>query len=259
MVYTTDAKIEEAKSKPSRKVGETWTDPHTGMEFVWVPGGCFQMGDIFGNGGEDEQPVHEVCIDGFWIGKYPVTQGLWMKVMDNNPSYFKQKGLNHPVEQVSWHDVQEFINIMNSKSSTIIHRLPTEAEWEYAARSGGKKEKYAGGNDANSVAWYRGNSEGLFWKSTQPVGTKAPNGLGIYDMSGNVWEWVSDWYGGNYYSVSPRNNPQGPSRGIVWFRVSRGGCSSSIAHYCRTARRRSKSPDYLDRFLGFRLALSPGQ
>ncbi|MDP2279759.1 MAG: SUMF1/EgtB/PvdO family nonheme iron enzyme, partial [Nitrospirota bacterium] len=188
-------------------------DPATGMEIVFVKGGCFQMGDTFGDGESDEKPVHEVCVDDYYIGKYEVTQGQWKAIMGNNPSHFKDCGDNCPVEQVSWNDVQEFIQKLNEKNNPPSppftkggkggFRLPTEAEWEYAARSGGKSERYSGGNDIDSVAWYNKNSGG----KTHPVGTKQPNGLGIYDMSGNVWEWVNDWYDEFYYKNSPKNNP----------------------------------------------------
>ena len=182
--------------------GEEWRDPVTGMAFMWVPGGCYQMGDTFGDGDEDEKPVHEVCVDGYWMGKYEVTQGEWQKIMGSNPSHFN-KGDNYPVEKVSWNDAKEFIRKLNSKSNGYKFKLPTEAEWEYAARSGGKKEKYSGSSDVDSVAWYNSNSG----KSTHSVGTKAPNGLGIYDMSGNVWEWVEDIYSNNAYRNHSRNNP----------------------------------------------------
>jgi len=197
-------------------------DPIAGMEFVYVKGGCFQMGDTFGDGYSDEKPVHEVCVDSFYIGKYEVSQGQWKKVMDNNPSEFKSCGDDCPVERVSWNDVQDFINELKSRTGKN-YRLPTEAEWEYACRSGGKKEKYCGGNNPDDVAWYSDNSG----SRTHPVGQKQPNGLGIYDMSGNVWEWCSDWYDSSYYRSSPKSNPAGPSRGSG--RVIRGGSWSSWA------------------------------
>lgn len=233
--------------------GDTWTEPTTGMEFVWVEGGCYNMGcgDWTDNCDSDEKPVHEVCVDGFWVGKYEVTQGQWKQIMGNNPSYF-DNGDNYPVEQVSWNDCQDFIDNLNSKSSETF-RLPTEAEWEYAARSGGKPQKYAGGDDVDSLGWYEGNSGG----QTHEVGTKSPNGLGIYDMSGNVWEWVSDWYDDDYYENSPTDNPQGPSSGS--YRVNRGGSWVNRAQYCRTAYRGWNSPGDTGSNLGFRLALSPGQ
>jgi formylglycine-generating enzyme required for sulfatase activity/class 3 adenylate cyclase len=227
-----------------------WVEPTTGMEFVWVEGGCFQMGDTFGDGDNDEKPVHEVCVDSFGMSRYEVTQGQWQKIMGNNPSRFT-KGDNYPVEHVSWDDTQDFIRKLNSHSGRSF-RLPTEAEWEYAARSGGKKEKYAGGNDLDGLAWYEGNSG----SSTHPVGTKEPNGLGLYDMSGNVWEWCSDWYGKNYYQQSFRNNPQGPSSGS--FRVIRDGCWNGSPWLARSANRDRFKPNYRLDNLGFRLVL-PGK
>lgn len=199
--------------------GKSTKDQLTGMEFVFIKGGCFEMGDTFGDGTEVEKPVHEVCVDDFYLGKYEVTQGQWEKVMGNNPSGFK--GMNNPVEQVSWNDVQQFIERLNSQS-TRKYRLPTEAEWEYAARSGGKREKYSGTSqeaDLGQYAWYlyRGNVE----LGTHPVGEKKPNGLGLHDMTGNVLEWCADWFDENYYKNSPRDNPRGPGGGES--RVLRGG------------------------------------
>jgi formylglycine-generating enzyme required for sulfatase activity len=228
---------------------KTWVEPTSGMEFVWVEGGCFQMGDTFGDGDNDEKPVHEVCVDSFVMSRYEVTQGQWQKIMGNNPSRFT-KGSNYPVERVSWDDTQDFIRKLNTHSGKSF-RLPTEGEWEYAARSGGKKEKYGGGSDVDRLAWYKGNSGG----TTHPVGTKEPNGLGLYDMSGNVWEWCSDWYGKNYYQQSPRNNPQGPSVGP--FRVIRDGCWNGGPWLCRSANRDRFRPGYRLDNLGFRLVL-PG-
>ena len=240
---------EAAKPETDRNV---WTDPVTGMEFVKVPGGSFKMGDILGdNKYDDEKPVHEVHLDSFYIGKYPVTQRQWKKVTGNNPSHF-QKRDDYPVEKVSWNHAQEFVGkLTEMNSGKHKFRLPTEAEWEYAARSGGKKERYAGGNDIDAVAWYEDNSG----DSTQPVGRKAPNGLGIHDMSGNVWEWCGDW-SGDYPSGSVKN-PGGPSTGS--YRVRRGGCWSDGAGLCRAAYRLRYSPGYRIISLGLRLALSPGQ
>lgn len=224
-----------------------WVEPVTGMEFVLIAGGCFQMGDSFGDGAEDEKPVHEVCVDSFGISRHEVTQGQWQKVMASNPSRFT-KGDKYPVEQVSWVDTQDFIRKLNTRTNSSF-RLPTEAEWEYAACSGGKKEKYAGGEDVNRLAWHEGNSG----DSTHPVGTKEPNGLGLYDMSGNVWEWCSDWYGKKYYQQSLRNNPRGPSMGT--FRVIRDGCWNGNAWLARCTNRDGFRPGYRLDNLGFRVVL----
>ena len=228
-------------------------DPITGMEMVQVKGGCYQMGDIFDDpeGGLEEKPVHEVCVDDFSLGTYEVTKGQWKKIMKANPSTDKSCGDNCPVDNVSWSDIQNFISKLNSRSDGSKYRLPTEAEWEYAARSGGKSEIYSGGDDVGSVAWYNENSAG----KDHPVGTKDPNGLGIFDMSGSVWEWTNDWYGSDYYANSPRNNPAGPSSGID--RVIRGGCRTGEAYNMRTARRNGYTPHTRKHALGFRLLRTP--
>ena len=182
--------------------------------------------------GGDEKPVHEVCLDDYYIGKYEVTQGQWSKIMGNNPSNFKL-GDNYPVENVSWDDIQVFLEKLSQKTGQN-YRLPTEAEWEYAARSGGKQEKWAGTSNESGLegyAWFDKNSG----NQTHLVGQKTPNGLGICDMSGNVWEWCSDWYDGDYYSKSPRNNPNGPSGGS--YRVARGGSWRDTAENLRASNR----------------------
>ena len=222
--------------------GDIWRDPTTGMEFVWVPGGCYQMGSNHGD--SDEKPVHEVCVDGFWMGKYEVTQAQWKQVMGGNPSYFK--GDRNPVEQVSWRDARFFIKKLNGKGNGTF-RLPTEAEWEYAARSGGKNEKYAGGNSVDHVAWYDGNSG----NKTHPVGTKAPNGLGLHDMSGNVWEWCEDTFSKSAYSSHSRNNPIYSGGGDC--RVLRGGGWFNGPGDVRSARRGGDGPGCTSDNIGFRL------
>lgn len=235
-------------------VSQVTKEPVTGVEFVQVEGGCFQMGDTFGDGYEWEKPVHEVCVNDFRIGKYEVTQGLWKRVMGNNPSHFSYCGDDCPVEMVSWNDVQEFLqkfSLLTGKN----YRLPTEAEWEYAARSGGKHEKFSGSDKVDPIGWYSGNS-GL---KTYTVGAKLPNGLGIYDMSGNVWEWVSDWYQEDYYNwTTCKNDPAGPSEGDGSYRVARGGGWGNVAESVRAAYRYADSPDVRSYALGFRLA-SPTQ
>jgi formylglycine-generating enzyme required for sulfatase activity len=226
-----------------------FTDPTTVMQFVFVKGGCYQMGDTFWFGKFDKKPVHDVCVSDFYIGKYEVTQGEWQKIMGYNPSYFGSCGENCPVERVSWNDAQDFIKKLNSLTGKR-YRLPTEAEWEYAAKSGGKSEKYAGDSDVDTVAWYRGNSS----KETHPVGQKQPNGLGLFDMSGNVWEWCNDLYGSDYYKNSPQNNPDGPS--LSDGRVLRGGSWSDNAY---TSDRYWDYPVKRIDYVGLRLSFPLGQ
>jgi sulfatase modifying factor 1 len=224
------------------------TDPATGMEFVQVKGGCFLMGDTLGEGDRDERPVHEVCVSDFRIGRYKVTQEQWEKVMGSNPSRFR-KGGEYPVENVSWDDARRFIRRLNEKTGRD-YRFPTEAEWEYAARSGGKDEKYAGARsdkELGDYAWYFVNSR----NTTHPVGKKLPNGLGLYDMTGIVWEWCGDWYGERYYSSSPRKDPAGPAHG--WYRVLRGGSWDTDARNSRTASRYWGVPEVGNGKRGFRL------
>ena len=215
------------------------------QEMIFVEGGTFQMGSSSGE--SDEKPVHSVTLSAFNIGKYEVTQVQWKAVMGNNPSNFA--GCDDcPVENVSWNDVHQYISKLNSQTGKN-YRLPMEAEWEFSAR-GGKSSKgytYSGSNDLNSVAWNTDNSG----SKTHAVGGKQANELGIYDMSGNVWEWCSDWYG-TYNSYS-ETNPTGASSGQL--RVLRGGGWNYNADYCRTAFRIGNNPDnrYFNR--GFRLVL----
>ena len=215
---------------------------------VWVDGGTFRMGATSEQSSEisDEKPVHSVTLSGYYIGKTEVTQALWQAVMGSNPSYFEGDDL--PVEQVSWDDCQEFIRKLNSLTGQNF-RLPTEAEWEFACRGGNNSRgyKYSGSNYIDNVAWYDGNSG----DKTHPVATKSPNELGIYDMSGNVWEWCADWYGD--YSSGRQTNPKGPYDGSR--RVCRGGCWSYIARCCRSSFRGSSDPTRRYYYLGLRLAL----
>ncbi len=229
--------------------GETWIDSVTGMEFVYVPKGCFQMGSNSSDADSDEKPVHKVCVDGFWMGKYEVTQGQYKKIMGSNPSNFFKSGDDYPVETVSWNDAKKFISKLNQQSGKTF-KLPAEAQWEYAAKSGGKDQKYSGGNDIDRFAWYRSNSQ----SKTHRVGTKAPNGLGLYDMSGNVWEWCEDVYDKNAYSKHERNNPLITSGGSS--RVGRGGSWYDNPRDVRAANRGMDSADFRDRYVGFRLCFS---
>ncbi|MDQ3686645.1 MAG: formylglycine-generating enzyme family protein [Acidobacteriota bacterium] len=236
---------------------------YDGSGFVRLPAGEFLMGSASGN--SDERPVHRVRISrNFEMGKFEVTQAQWEAVMGgsagahagqgnkktaeegtlagSDPSHFK--GSRLPVENVSWDDVQQFLRALNARDSRHVYRLPTEAEWEYACRAGSK------GDDAeslNTVAWYRDNSQ----SQTQPVGEKEPNAWGLYDMHGNVWEWVQDWYGPVYYKNSPAVNPQGPESGS--YRVYRGGSWHSSATDCKLAFRSFDLPVNRSYSLGLRL------
>ena len=230
---------------------KTFTVNGVTFEMIAVKGGTFTMGCTSEQGGDCydfEKPSHSVTLSDYYIGKFEVTQELWQAVMGRNPSNFK--GTDHPVESVSWNDCQEFIKKLNNLTG-LKFRLPTEAEWEYAARGGNKSKgyKYSGGNNIYNVAWYTGNSG----SKTHPVGQKTPNELGIYDMNGNVWEWCQDWYGN--YSSSNQTNPTGPSSGSC--RVLRGGSWYNYAWDCRVSNRGSFAPDsgYYSR--GFRLAIVP--
>ena len=242
---------DEPSPSPSTLKDQTFNVDGVSFTMKAVQGGTFTMGssDEDTEADSDEKPAHSVTLSNFWIGQTEVTQELWEKVMKNNPSYFKGNKL--PVESVSWTDCQDFIKELNTKTGKKF-RLPTEAEWEYAARGGNKSKgyKYSGGNDLGKVAWYRDNSS----EKTHDVGTKGANELGIYDMSGNVLEWCSDWFSDSYYSSSPASNPQGPNTGPG--RVMRGGCWFDYAKYCRVAYRNGINPGNRRSYLGLRLVLS---
>jgi sulfatase modifying factor 1 len=236
----------------ARATPVAYRDPVTGMELVLIKGGCYDMGDTFGDGGVDEKPVHEVCLKDFYLGKNEVTQGQWKRVMGDNPSHFKESDEN-PVEKISWNDAKEFIRRLN-KMSGKSYRLPTEAEWEYAARSGGKREKWAGTSNESELrdyAWFSNNSG----NKTHPVRQNRPNGLGLYDMTENVWEWVSDWHDKDYYRSSPKNDPPGPSSGQS--KVFRGGSWYRGPGNVRAAYRGKNVPSIRYNSIGFRLAGSP--
>ena len=246
-------------------------------EMVFVQGGTFTMGATEDQGTsdpyDDEYPSHQVTVSDFYIGKYEVTQQLWEYVMNysgtaadgstmsaydsdvwlgDDPSSEYGVGPYYPAYYVSWEDIVNIFIPRLNKITGKTFRLPTEAEWEYAARGGNKNKgyKYSGSNTIGDVAWYNSNSSAM----THQVGTKAPNELGLYDMSGNVWECCSDWYDENYYSSSPSNNPTGPSSGS--YRVDRGGSWGNNARSCRVSYRDRSTPDYRDCYYGFRLVCS---
>ena len=213
------------------------TIDETKPKMVFVEGGAFQMGS--NNGDSDEKPVHTVTVDSFWIDKYEVTQAEYQKVMGTNPSFFKCDDC--PVEGVSWKDATEYARRVGK-------RLPTEAEWEYAARGGNQSRgyQYAGGNNLDEVAWYKINSG----CKTHRVGEKQPNELGLYDITGNVWKWCADCYDKKYYKQSQPDNPTGPSSG--WYRVLRGGSWRSNDDNCRRTWRNRNAPGIRDDSIGFR-------
>ncbi len=222
-------------------------------KMVYVSGGSFNMGATSEQGSDahdSEKPAHRVSVSSYYIGQTEVTQALWQAVMGNNPSNWK--GDNLPVECVSWNDCQTFIEKLNSLTGRTF-RLPTEAEWEFASRGGNNSRgyKYSGSNYLGDVAWYTENSN----SKTHAVATKQANELGIYDMSGNVYEWCSDWYDSNYYKNSDSNNPRGAYTGSG--RVFRGGRWYSLARYCRVSYRGYGTPDDRGNYLGLRLVLLP--
>ena len=229
-----------------------------GVSFTMMPveGGTFTMGGTEEQGGDasnKELPVHQVTLSSYSIGQTEVTQELWVAVMGNNPSYFSSRNgyaenLQLPVEYVNWNDCQTFIAKLNQLTGKHF-RLPTEAEWEYAARGGNKSRhyKYVGSSNIDEVAWYTGNSG----STPHIVATKAPNELGLYDMSGNVWEWCQDWYG--TYSGDAQTNPTGPEIGA--YCVYRGGCWASLAKYCRVSHRGGHDPSLRYSTDGLRLVL----
>ena len=228
---------------------------------VWVEGGTFTMGATPEQGSDadsDEKPAHQVTLSGFYICKYEVTQELWQAVMGTTirqqcskagSSTLYGEGANYPMYFVSWDECQEFVRKLNSLTDKR-YRLPTEAEWEYAARGGSRSRgyKYSGSDNFGSVAWYTGNSG----STTHPVGQKSPNELGLYDMSGNVWECCADWYGS--YSSGSQTNPVGLSSGSD--RVFRGGSRCDYARDGRVSNRSFFTPSYRGGHLGLRLALS---
>ena len=239
--------IQEQELRPTPKSmnqARFWLEKKSGMRFIRVPGGCFDMGTDQGNA--NESPRHEVCLTPFWIGEYEVTQAQWRQVLGTLPPQARM-GEKLPIENVSWNDVQRFVRTLNSATSGHF-QLPTEAQWEYACRSGGKAQPFCGGSEASRFAWNKKNSTG----GVHPVGGRQPNGLGLYDMSGNVWEWVADWYDENYYTRTEKSNPTGPKTGTS--KVFRGGAWLSAQPFLRASLRYDLAPQRGYHLLGFRLA-----
>jgi len=243
----------QTQSTAVKKTNSTVANPvFVEPEMVLVEGGAFTMGE--------DKEAHKVTLSSFYIGKYEVTQALWKAIMGNNPSHFK--GNNLPVETVSWDDVQEFIKKLNAKTGKQ-YRLPTEAEWEYAARGGNKSKgyKYSGSNNPDEVAWYNTSFDTTTPIDhrkihTHPIGTKKPNELGIYDMSGNVMEWCNDYDQSSPYPKKPQTNaqtnPQGPASGNSRVRRSSDYSFDAVDVYTSSP----TSPDFRDPSTGFRLAYS---
>jgi formylglycine-generating enzyme required for sulfatase activity len=266
-IRTPATKHRKLLPKPPTGSDEVMVNPVIGMELVSVPGGCFQMGspDNEKERSNNEGPRHKVCVDGFRMGKYEVTQGQWVKIMGSNPSQY-QKGDEYPVEKVSWNKIQEFITKLNKQSGRE-YRLPTEWEWEYAARAGTSTARYWGddiscdramyGNDKYqeqvSCMDYIRSEEALTPYSTAPVGSYPPNRFGLYDMLGNVSEFCSNWLGD--YPSAQLNNPQGPAKGNI--RVFRGGALGSSESGIRSAFRWGLPLHERNYGIGFRLVL-PG-
>lgn len=289
---------EEQKSE-TKSLPPSFIDPVTNMEFILVKGGCFEMGDSFGEGDNDE-PLHHVCLDDYYIGKYEVTNSQFKKFVDatgyrttaevkgtgwglgqNGPGRWEERSglawlhpiwpadsienkMMHPVVQVSWHDAKEFARWLSVQNSRLF-RLPTEAEWEYAARSGGKPYRYSWGSSDPSGNVADLSFRRIFQKTeifekyndkfayTAPVGSFRPNELGIYDMTGNVSEWCEDWYDENYYNESTEWNPTGPERGEK--KVSRGGAWNNVPRIVRISNRDHAEPGSRYFNVGFRLAV----
>ena len=269
-IRLTAVRVERPKPVVTAPVAERKKSNSLGMAFVYIPAGSFMMGSPSGESGRDsDEKQHRVTLtQGYYMQTTEVTQGQWRKVMGSNPSYFKNCGDNCPVEQVSWEDCQKFIRKLNGMEGTRKYRLPTEAEWEHAARAG-SRTRYFWGNDASCNRMMYENdpgssedkcvdyvrSRGLTPDSTAPVKSYSSNAWGLYDMHGNAWEWCQDWYG-DYPSGSVMD-PMGPSGGSN--RVIRGGGWISLAGSCRSASRFRNSPGFRIDLLGFRLAFSAGQ
>ena len=246
--------------------GADFTDAQFGIEMVFVEGGTFIMGctpEQEYDCDDREKPAHKVTVSDFYIGKYEVTQKQWREVMETDVRQhlstmtdvgwtLSGEGDNYPMYYVSWEEAREFIEKLNEKTGSK-YRLPMETEWEYAARGGNKSQgyKYSGSDDIDAVAWYSGNSKSI----THPVGTKKANELGIHDMSGNVNEWVSDWYGD--YDGKPQIDQEGPASGLYPLRVFRSGGWFNDAWYARISYRNAQDPRGRTYDKGFRLALSP--
>ena len=243
----------DANKSSNDATSKTVTVNGVSFNMIQVEGGTFEMGSNYGE--SDEKPVHDVTLDGYWIAETEVTQALWKAVMGKDEGWSDDlgKGSDYPVYNVSYYDAIDFCEKLNELTDYKYNfRLPTEAEWEYAARGGNKSNgyKYSGSDDIGSVAWYQENSN----RSTHPVKSKKCNELGLYDMSGNLWEWCSDRYSSSYYSHSPSKNPTGPNHGD--YRVLRGGSWNYYKWDCQVTYRHNYDPDHGFDSGGFRIVSS---
>lgn len=269
------ADLPTQKAEGHEKNLETWTEPFTEMKFVRIEGGCFQMGQLpletrllkrevgtyeYKKYYGDEVPRHKVCLDGFWMGATEVTQKQWVKVMGFNPSHFNTDE-NFPVDSVSWQDAVNFIAKLNKENNTEEFQLPSEAQWEFAARGNTEDVMYHTGNTITSEqANFNGsiafglNLRDEYRKSPVAAASFSPNAYGLHNMHGNVWEWCRDWYGEDYYTDSPMRNPPGPAEGEM--RVLRGGSWFRYSGHIRSATRykNKATGQYAD--TGFRLVKS---
>lgn len=236
---------EAVKAEP----GKNWKEPLSGMEFLWVEGGCFHLGSpprIEGRDG-DEGPVRRVCLAGYWIGRKEVSQGEWRKVMRSNPAHFR-KGDDYPLERVTWVEAESFVRKLNEMyPGKINFRLPTEAEWEYACRDKGQAVRFAGAADPAEVGWFADNSG----SSTQMIASRMPNRMGLFDMSGNVWEWMRDSYQGNAYAKMETENPVMENSSV--YKVIRGGSWTSEGRSLRCSNRGFEAFSSKRNDLGLRL------
>ncbi|MBF0436168.1 MAG: SUMF1/EgtB/PvdO family nonheme iron enzyme [Magnetococcales bacterium] len=221
-----------------------WTDPQTGIILASIPGGCFIMGNDKGE--KNEKPAHEVCVDDFWMGIHEITQKQWRQVMGWLPEQSIAAD-NLPVGNISWLDVERFVTMIN-KRSAVQFRIPTEAQWEYACSGGGQSKPYCGDGKVEELGWVEENAK----NQPHPPGERTPNRFGLYDMTGNLWEWVADWYDREYYRDSPKQNPKGPTVGSS--RTFRGGGWLTQGEFARATIRQDMDPTRSYPLLGFRLA-----
>ena len=239
MMYVKDGR-KAVVAPATSKLREAPAQPHEGGGMAWITGGKFRMGSPEGEGDPDEHPLHWVIVNGFYMDTTEVTQAEYTRVMGANHSYFKGCP-DCPVDSVSWDEANEYCKRVGK-------RLPTEAEWEYAARAGTTTKYYWGNEMSDAYAWHYGNSD----DKTHPVAQKKPNGFGVYDMVGNVWEWCADWYAEDYYSATVSDNPTGPSSGQK--RITRGGGfgHNREGYILRCAYRNAYVPEYRNVNVGFR-------